>query len=771
MKFHYRYVALGTSFSAASGPRPASAAPAHVLYDNELALDVGATCLGLAGEPRPVIDHHFFRPAGQFPAAAAAVLHCAAQLCARVQVASGEVWLVTHQEPDFDGLCSMYLARQLLTGQVPHDGWQELGLDPAGWYERAGEINWFQPQVAAWKAERRVPALLAAYAAHVDQCRRLGCPPQRALHSLLYAALKRGRDFGRDGAYRFFREVALYLAREDWQLNPLVDSVLEDSAMFAPERAFLDRELAAYERDLRRARRAIVYLPAARQPFGQWFPAVAAQPLLDAAHQTQPLHLQPTEQALEPADGIYLRDPECLLFKEWARQDQDQAPLGRGFTFTAIAYSHQRREAAVNDSDYYFAVDPERAGTCHLYSVWARLQAEEVRCLAAARKASGGPWAAAGTAGPAEPADAVRCRPGFEGRAGAEPAAFHDPWFDGHNYGCTIVVHPHRGTQIGAPGRRSDLRDDPVAELVREQLELAVYRPPVKVRDVAFTPAAQANAAEQAASLSLAEFRQRPPRLAPGYLRFCYVALDDSVRLQAAHLGEQIGRDLWRLLDPERSTGVPSDFVDRHLVRGPHGVLVWNRRGVAVACQPDQERTADALRDRLDTIAEVGRELRALAEAPLDQHTYQDLLERSEQLLRAVVRLQDELVTPEGAVLRRLVEAVRLERSVSAVRDMNAAASQRLQNRRLGENLEQVTRVQRLVHLIEYVLVPTYLAEFWHMFMPESHGRDILLVAIVGIGVVEAFNVCVEGHSPLLAAGKRIGQGLCGRRGGDDPGP
>ena len=78
-------------------------------------------------------------------------------------------------------------------------------------------------------------------------------------------------------------------------------------------------------------------------------------------------------------DGIYIRDPECRLFKEWCRADHSHSLMGRGFGFTAVSYSGNRQGAARNTSAYFFSLDPERAGNCHLYNVWASLQAEEAR--------------------------------------------------------------------------------------------------------------------------------------------------------------------------------------------------------------------------------------------------------------------------------------------------------------------------------------------------------------------------------------------------------
>ena len=141
----------------------------------------------------------------------------------------------------------------------------------------------------------------------------------------------------------------------------------------------LDREVEVYKNDIRRARRATVILLEATVPFKEWFPFVLNAPLLKKDGSINTIHLQPPHcQRRSPADGIYIRDPRCLLFKESAHSDTDNSPLGEGFLFTAIAYSKGLSDSPLNQTDYYFSLDPERAGSRNLYNVWARLQAEEV---------------------------------------------------------------------------------------------------------------------------------------------------------------------------------------------------------------------------------------------------------------------------------------------------------------------------------------------------------------------------------------------------------
>ena len=76
------------------------------LYANELVADVGGTCWD-RNEPLAIVDHHFSRD-GHIPRLRLAVLHKAKLI--REKFASQQnnvLWLVTHQQPDFDAFCSL----------------------------------------------------------------------------------------------------------------------------------------------------------------------------------------------------------------------------------------------------------------------------------------------------------------------------------------------------------------------------------------------------------------------------------------------------------------------------------------------------------------------------------------------------------------------------------------------------------------------------------------------------------------------------------------
>jgi hypothetical protein len=221
MTFRYRYVRFGTNFESRPGDHLLEDARSNPkgLHENEIALDVGNICWGCDEDPLAVIDHHFQRK-DQFPSASSAVLHKARLIREKFEGHNGGlIWLVTHVQPDFDAFCSMYLTRCVVEHTIAPD----LDLDG---------IDWFNPDLASIPVASRWAVLLASYASHVDNGRRIACPKHRALHSVLYAALQRGRDYlnPESGATEFFDEVRH--AIEEKGLNPLFDSMLEASTSF-----------------------------------------------------------------------------------------------------------------------------------------------------------------------------------------------------------------------------------------------------------------------------------------------------------------------------------------------------------------------------------------------------------------------------------------------------------------------------------------------------------------------------------------------------------
>ena len=723
MTFRYRFVGFGTNFESRLGDRQLdqSGINPRALHENEIALDVGNVCWGYEDEPLAVIDHHFERK-GQFPSASAAVLANASLLAQKAEACKiGLIWLVTHVQPDFDAFCSMYLTRFIAEHNEVAG---TLDLD---------HIDWFQPDLACVPAAARWAVLLASYASHIDNSHRIPCPKHRALHSVLYAALQRGREYlsAESGATEFFDEVKAQIERKT--LNPLFDSVLDESAVFQPELLMLANELEAYNRDVRRARKVVVHLQTLQQPFTEFFEGVRNAPLLDENLTLKGKHT--ASLARSQADGIYLKDPECLLFKEWARMDLENSSSGRGFLFTAVAYAGGRPGGTVNTTDYFFALDPEKADQRCLYSLWSQLQAAEVRALQGAghehfrQQLEDAERAAEATS------KHTMCRLGFEGRAGVQRALFDDPWFDGSNYACTIVATPNRGTFIGLPGQRADMLDDPVAAVVRSEVEQSIYGPAGKltVFDLAARGDRDGQTSEDYAICSVPDHVTEPPA---GNFRFAKATLDPGLDVLNGRLAAQVGETLWRVLHPDLGAGTPTDFLSRHLVLSRDWIGVWSRRGVVVAFKPAADIKVQAIERTFSELVSLARRV----EQFIESGSKPESIPEGEELTRAAARMSHELALPENRLLSRLFDALGLRDLLSSLRDLNLAAVERSRREELDRQTKELIRhtktvasVQRKVEWLEIFIVGFYTTELAKIIMEGSESGSWRIPAIAGL--------------------------------------
>ena len=494
----------------------------------------------------------------------------------------------------------------------------------------------------------------------------------------------------------------------------------------------LDREAQAYQRDLLRARKSIVYLPESEAPFPNFFKSVKDVALLKEKDPGKTVeanadHLLLADTFRIPTDGIYLRDPECLLFKEWARLDLENSSLGAGFEFTAIAYSGGRPAGTINKSDYVFSIDPERANGRHLYTVWSRLQTKEVEALRALEQEH------------SDSPDAGRLRRGVDKRAGDLGRLFTDPWFDGHNCFGTIVATPHRGTMIGRPGVRRDLRDDPVAEAVRTDVEDSIYAaeslvsgPQVAVTDLA---GAKDEADEPPRHFDLNALQQIPPPREK-FFRFGSIWLRADVPITAGGisrhgLAPQIAETLWQVLYPDLPDAKPADFAERHMVVTADFVGVWGHRGLVVAhkqasagnaaafgLQPENESAARIRDDFADVVAlvrdldqmiadgeQLGHHARSAALPDENRARGQKaaadsaakILAQGEALARRAAQVQHNLILPGRDFLRRFYNAIGIGELLGTLRELNQTAVEYLRRAKLDEQNDSLQESTRTV--------------------------------------------------------------------------
>lgn len=660
--------------------KEAFGSPIAEIRPDDLVADVGGRCFGHDTEERLIFDHHFDRQ-GNFPSAAAAVLVHAPAILERLGQRDA-VTLVTHQEPDFDALCSVFLARRVLE-EGEADELERFSAAFAGvesnersaWWKRPLEPRfWSVPpsvRLRAW-------VLLAAYASHADQCWPIHCSRAKALHSVLYSAMHVRRRSLPDDAYSFFRDAEEAIIAGE--LNPLTDAVFGESSKYGLELAALEREAEFYRRDLGRARRAIVNVPAMR--FEAWSEAAKKTPLLLADGGVNPVHLC-EGQPLKTFDGLYLRDPECLLFKEWARADAESSSSGSGFAFLAIAYSGSG--GGSNGSRYIVSLDPERCGDAHLYPVWAKLQAAEIAARGGVASCSEEP------------------RKHFEDRLRNTPGC-GDPWFDGSNYHCTIVDTPRAGTALGA-GTKRDLSDDSVAAIVQRSVEWGIFEGDVKATDFPVSK----TAIRESKACRVEDLADLPPP--HDSLRVAEVVIKAEAKLSFPSQREAIGRLLWRAIEEAPLVTTPPDFLDRHLVGiGDHTIVVWNRRGLAVARkanEPQADVFAAELRHDVEILADVLSELRSLAGFEIPdkaeqepKHAAPERLRQGRQILAKLAQIKLRVAGHSNPALRRFIEAQQLEAVAALINGLNADAVAEAEKERSEEQDKAQRRRDHLLNLI-----------------------------------------------------------------------
>jgi hypothetical protein len=602
------------------------------------------------------------------------------------------VWIVTHKEPDFDALCAVTLVESLLSeGPAFPVGASPTAEDRWDWYQPA---LWRVPKEHSWRYQ------LAAIASLTDQCRPFDLPRTRLLPNFLYACKKRDADLTSPE----FRRKFFGVVRREMQggRNALTDSVLEQAPEFALERELLDRQDELYARDLRRARARLLQIPFDSQ-FAESFADLQNVPFIRADGSVDPAHRQ-SHSEFRVVDGLFIKDPQCSLFKQFARQDLINSPSGKGFVFTAIAYS-RKKESPVNHVDYYFSLDPEAIPGAHLYSVWALLQEHEIN---------------------ARPGNAPEFPPrrDFAGRAsGPAVSAFSDPWYDGNAYQATIVVTPAFGTRIGPAGERDDLADDSIVRLVESFFDHRLWSGAQEIHDFACT----CKPDKSESQVQTSQVLDAPRLLVDAHYRFAAVALAPQVRIHESGLNREIARRVWRTLAPGQS-GYPSDFEQRHIVSSELAVGCWNRHGIAVAYldTPDGRTVRDKLRQVLQDMARVGSFIHAVT-------TDQNQLSPDElyQRLHDVATLKWAVSQSDAKLAQRFFDAIGFERELSLVYDLYNAEISRKASEKSSVSLASMARLQRSASLIEIFIVVAYATEIAHI-VSGSEAHHVFFLPTLG---------------------------------------
>lgn len=722
---HYRTVPFGTRFVPTDQVRPAPPSAQmdkHCLGVNEVALDVGGCCLGCDGIEDLIIDHHFHSTKFGRPSATAAALHLIAQIHGRLKNYP-HVWIVVHENPDFDCFCAAFLVRSVLKGNLAAHGWDILdrcgrGSKPIDWLsiERLPRLLELKRLGVAWDTtewhNRRWAMFLAAYASLLDNALPIPCSRTKSLHALLYAAtVRRGSDIQENMGADILDAAVEQMRR--YGLNPLYDALFDYGDGLDPELRLLDEDAERYRDDVNRALISIISVPKTNRPFHDWYEEECQQPLITVGEDQLPTTgwREGDDSGYEQVDGIFIRDPKSLLFKEWARSDREHAPSAEGFIFTMVAYTGQTGGHG-NPSRYIISLDMERAQKrgLHLYPLWQCLQGEEIR-LASSLSLS------AGTA-----------RPGFEKRLADTPGC-DDPWYDGMNYEATIIDTPNGGTRISG-GTSPDLSDDGVFKVVARLLDSGIYGfcrcgEPIGViedfpthitgRNTRSGENINAESAPDSQFPDLGEdndFRAKLQALDAvndkhgcsecvlrpncttldaavslntndGALRFTAVPIR-SVDMNNAAIVRQVARRIWSFIEMANVRTVPTDFVENHVYHSADAILVWNRRGIVVAYSGSRGMDyAIELRGLVRRFASAAKETGELLSPSKigDAHVGNDP-DHTQNLMRTLAQLRLEIVPPHRRPFGKLVEACNLDDIVHALHALNQQAAREEEEKR-----------------------------------------------------------------------------------------
>lgn len=640
-----RFVNYGVNFSAKGMSAASSGRAVSELGNMEVALDVGGIC-GRLGPAGPwVLDHHFVPE--PCPSAVAVVLTNAREL--RDHYRDGATCVVTHQEPDFDALLSAWLFAQIANpeGKLAREDFSSIDLEKTDWLD--SRISWGKnvgdPAQAA--------LLLAKYAARVDSA-RLGavrCPRDQALHSVFLAARYR-RGYEKDGLSWFFEEAWKAMVKEG--RNPFLDPLFDRGGPLDLELRLLEHQSSAYDADIRRARKSIVTVPVVDN-YDEYFAGAKQVPVADALARDMAA-LNSNKHAT--ADAAWIRDPSCFLFKEWARLDTANSTFGGGFEFLAVAYSGGR--PGKNTTDYFFSLDPERANGKHLYSVWFALQKRQMELFRKETSAA---------------RENVAVRPGFEARAAGCEAAFVDPWWDGSNTKGTLVATPNNGS-FGSSGALGDLTDDPVAKVVRKELEFAEFGD-AEVHDFAFKEGvidvAEAAPDDKGKTISVDSDDDLSP--AQNVFRFVRIPLlsgnnsgdGDTLKGRELQLAELAGKFLG-----SRST--PEFLLSK--ING-EALISWTRHGIVVferAAATRVKGSAD-LRGAVNRMAAIMNQLQALSDSlhgeKKDSKKIATAQPYRQKLLRDILALKLDAAKPGGEVIQKFLAATGFESVMHTLDTLN----------------------------------------------------------------------------------------------------
>jgi hypothetical protein len=320
----------------------------------KIVLDVGNhLCPG-------VIDHH--QPEAGTECATSLVQHYPNYVLDHLKDAKIEdISIVTHIAPDLDAMTSAYFVHSLLsTGRLP------LFSEKISAYVRDVDMG---------VCFRNPDAVVTVYS---------------MFRALCQEAKKEAQQKGWPADEMYCNQMCQGFSLWEYVISVMDETTdLHGTRIFDQPHPFPDAhklvqyDYAAYIQDLDRSQQTLLTLP------------------------------NKNESGSSQVDGLFLQDPESILFPDWARGDNRHSSKGKGFSLLAVNFQNQR---------YIISVDPQSFYT--LKGLGDRLEEKETHKRQILGKER-----------PGEP------RPGYNNS---------DPWYDGrnplHNY--TIVDTPRNGTVL-----------------------------------------------------------------------------------------------------------------------------------------------------------------------------------------------------------------------------------------------------------------------------------------------------------------------------------
>ena len=702
LTFAYRSVGYGTRFEKSedwrlkdwgpniNAPKEQRESEERTLCFNEIAVDVGSTCLGYKGYSLRVFDHHFQREDlknGNFGSAALTVLSQARAVAdwAKVVVENchpsepvATVWLVSHVTPDFDAYCSCYVASRLIQDPELAVAFGNCGIREEDLHSVLQNVQNVQTKLSEFPAARSL-FLLAVCAARVDQCIPDQCPRDSSLRYLFLAARERGRFRpDRPDGSDFFAAVEAAIYAESY--NPLLDE-LPASLMdkYAHEQALIRNQEVVYQDDMQCAKILSVPICGSSQHYRDWSGQISGagmdpgagiplwrdkslHPFFQAIRDGDPgraenvRHQDLARNILdrhEDVDGLLIDKPKCLFFKDWVRLDKAQSPRGFGFKFTGIVHAQPIAQ-------FFFTLDPEyaRSRKLHLYDLWVRLQQRE----GTAREIPDGKKF--------ERLD-VLAR-GSDGRSG-----LLDPWFDG--YDATILVNPNKPSEA-VKQYVPEIDSDPTMKLVAAWASNGFYRPE-SMASIQWCPP-DSGLQEGSIELSLEAFREEAWTKVGnfnGRATKGFTLANLKLRKRTESVGwnkdseEQVGKDLWRLISTHPK-GVPPDFREKHLIVDVDWIAVWNRNGMAIAfknCGKPECREKEDLEKLWRYLTSLASIREVISQVGTSENSeVKSLLDDVRKAQRSLIELESNLSGPGDRAFRRLMENFNLSGLSERIADL-----------------------------------------------------------------------------------------------------